>query len=215
MLLHFIDSSLLFDGHSSPLLNTHYGYDTAFVSKVAAAKTDDEVKKIILSDLQVDVEHISPGCIELVRWAIRMVSERAAALAACAIGSVVIHTGNDKPPAEGKDTGVDVGLDGSVAEFLPGFEDGVRKTLRVLLGEEGAKRVRMGLAKDGSGVGGMSCVDRSEADLSSRIDSVASKESTGQASRLKNRGGIRRGHSADWKINQMPIHAFRDTRMQF
>lgn len=42
----------------------------------------------------------------------------------------------------------------SVAEFLPNFEPRVRKALRVLLGEKGEQRVRMGLAKDGSGVGG-------------------------------------------------------------
>lgn len=41
----------------------------------------------------------------------------------------------------------------SVAEFLPGFEGRVRKALVVLLGADGEKRVRMGLAKDGSGVG--------------------------------------------------------------
>ena len=46
----------------------------------------------------------------------------------------------------------------SVAEFLPGFQDRVREALKVLLGEEGTARVRMGLAKDGSGVGGMSCL---------------------------------------------------------
>ena len=43
-----------------------------------------------------------------------------------------------------------------VAEFLPGFQDRVREALKVLLGDEGEKRVRMGLAKDGSGVGGQS-----------------------------------------------------------
>lgn len=41
-----------------------------------------------------------------------------------------------------------------MAEFLPNFEQRVRKALKVLLGEDGEKRVRMGLAKDGSGVGG-------------------------------------------------------------
>jgi hypothetical protein len=45
-----------------------------------------------------------------------------------------------------------------VAEFLPGFQDRVREALKILLGEEGTARVRMGLAKDGSGVGGMSCL---------------------------------------------------------
>jgi hexokinase len=46
----------------------------------------------------------------------------------------------------------------SVSEFLPEFEPRVRKALQALLGES-ANRVRMGLAKDGSGVGGMSRVD--------------------------------------------------------
>lgn len=32
----------------------------------------------------------------------------------------------------------------------------MREALKILLGEEGTARVRMGLAKDGSGVGGMS-----------------------------------------------------------
>jgi hexokinase len=41
-----------------------------------------------------------------------------------------------------------------VAEFLPGFQDRVREALKILLGEKGAARIRMGLAKDGSGVGG-------------------------------------------------------------
>jgi hypothetical protein len=45
-----------------------------------------------------------------------------------------------------------------VAEFLPGFQNRVREALKILLGEEGTARVRMGLAKDGSGVGGRSCL---------------------------------------------------------
>lgn len=43
-----------------------------------------------------------------------------------------------------------------MCEFLPNFDGRVRKALKVILGEEGEKRVRMGLAKDGSGVGGES-----------------------------------------------------------
>jgi hexokinase len=46
-----------------------------------------------------------------------------------------------------------------VAEFLPGFEGRVREALKIVLGEEGEKRVRIGLAKDGSGVGGMSTLE--------------------------------------------------------
>jgi hexokinase len=112
ILLHLIDSGHLFSGHSSQILNTHYGYDTAFVSAVEGAQSADDVRHIIIKDLKIPKEHLSEGCVELVRWACRIVSERACALAACAIAAVILHTGNDKTPEGEEDTGVDVGLDG-------------------------------------------------------------------------------------------------------
>ena len=52
----------------------------------------------------------------------------------------------------------------SVAEFLPHFSERVREALGHILGEESEKRIRIGLAKDGSGVGGefssLSFIDR-------------------------------------------------------
>jgi hexokinase len=39
-------------------------------------------------------------------------------------------------------------------QHYPDFEERMREALRILLGEEVEKRVEMGLAKDGSGVGG-------------------------------------------------------------
>jgi hexokinase len=50
---------------------------------------------------------------------------------------------------------IDIGVDGSVVEHYPGFEALMRGALREVeeLGEEGEKRIRMGVAKDGSGVG--------------------------------------------------------------
>ena len=50
---------------------------------------------------------------------------------------------------------IDVGVDGSLVEFYPGFEELVREALREVpeIGELGEKRVRIGIAKDGSGVG--------------------------------------------------------------
>ena len=44
----------------------------------------------------------------------------------------------------------------SVAEFLPGFAEHVRTALGSILGEAGEKRISLGLAKDGSGIGGES-----------------------------------------------------------
>ena len=59
------------------------------------------------------------------------------------------------PPPNIQDEPIDIGVDGSVVEFYPGFEKYVREALRDVpeLGERGEKRIRMGVAKDGSGVG--------------------------------------------------------------
>lgn len=70
-----------------------------------------------------------------------------------------------------------------MAEFLPGFEGRVRDALRVLLGEKGASRVRMGLAKDGSGVGAALTALQAKKALEKRLDTktvTGSKEATGR-----------------------------------
>ncbi|KAH7120222.1 putative glucokinase [Dactylonectria estremocensis] len=50
---------------------------------------------------------------------------------------------------------IDIGVDGSLFEFYPTFEENIRGALRDIpeIGIEGEKRVTMGLARDGSGVG--------------------------------------------------------------
>jgi hypothetical protein len=42
----------------------------------------------------------------------------------------------------------------SLIEFYPHFEETLRESLRILVGAEVEKRVNIGMAKDGSGVGG-------------------------------------------------------------
>jgi hexokinase len=50
---------------------------------------------------------------------------------------------------------IDVGVDGSLVEFYPDFEEHIRQALREVaeIGDEGEKKIRIGIAKDGSGVG--------------------------------------------------------------
>ena len=50
---------------------------------------------------------------------------------------------------------IPVGVDGSLIQFYPNFERTMRESIRALVGEDIEKRVEIGLAKDGSGVGGM------------------------------------------------------------
>ncbi|KAI9838823.1 MAG: glucokinase [Thelocarpon superellum] len=70
-----------------------------------------------------------------------------------------IPSSSDLPSANEGEGGeaepVDIGVDGSLIEFYPGFEDDLREALREIpeIGPAGEKRIRIGIAKDGSGVG--------------------------------------------------------------
>ncbi len=57
--------------------------------------------------------------------------------------------------AVNEDEIVDIGVDGSLVEFYPGFMDSVREALRSMpeIGAAGERRIRIGIAHDGSGVG--------------------------------------------------------------
>jgi hexokinase len=81
---------------------------------------------------------------------VHAIGKRAARLSAVALGAVVISTNKLK-----EDEVVDIGVDGSLVEYYPGFEDYIREAFREIpeIGEEGEKRIRIGLAKDGSGLG--------------------------------------------------------------
>lgn len=45
-----------------------------------------------------------------------------------------------------------------MVQFYPGFEDRLRDALRDLIGPDAEKKVVIGMAKDGSGVGGTSAI---------------------------------------------------------
>ena len=85
-----------------------------------------------------------------VKTLVHAVGKRAARLAAVALGGVVISTNKLQ-----EDDVVDIGVDGSLVEFYPGFEDYIREAFREIpeIGVEGEKKIRIGLAKDGSGLG--------------------------------------------------------------
>lgn len=150
ILLHLIDAGELFDGYSSEVLNEHYGFDAEFVSTVEGAKSDDDIEATILRILKVPKEHIRPSDLGLVSWAVGLVAHRACYLAATAIAAVILHTA---PNRSSDDKGIDVGVDGSVAQYLPRFDERVHEALAIVLTQEQAKGVTIGLAKDGSGVG--------------------------------------------------------------
>ncbi|KAG9243726.1 hypothetical protein BJ878DRAFT_576320 [Calycina marina] len=75
------------------------------------------------------------------------------------ISEAVFTTANKLADTAGlavnEDEIVDIGVDGSLVEFYPGFEGYLRDALRVTsgIGPVGERKIRIGIAKDGSGVG--------------------------------------------------------------
>ncbi|KZV71425.1 hypothetical protein PENSPDRAFT_605978 [Peniophora sp. CONT] len=208
ILLSFVDASprpILFEGKSTPQLNTHYGLDTEMLSLVEDAWENEEhaagvpepqtngsdlltddalldftkplapenlrpitlhrlqrVRQVVEKYLGFETGAVSLRDAAIVRWACSLVANRAARLSATAVATVAVQMGvisglgSDAKPT-GKAQVIPVGVDGSLIQFYPKFEERLREALRLLIGEEGEKMVTIGLAKDGSGVGAALC----------------------------------------------------------
>ena len=94
--LYLIDDvpPVLFKGLSTPILNTHYGFDASFMSDVEGASTLADAKEVVISRLGFEPEDVSDEDVEIVRWVCELVATREAKLSACAIAAVLIQTGH-------------------------------------------------------------------------------------------------------------------------
>ena len=157
---------------SSPLL-TQWGLDTSFISLARADETEEltSIRRALATQYNVPGASLTDAI--AIRKIASAIGRRAARLAAVALGGVVLGTGNAVVvPGEKEDTAstaattmnnhgsdssnvIDIGLDGSLIEFYPDFEKEMRVALRAMkdLGAVNERRVRIGIAKDGSGVG--------------------------------------------------------------
>lgn len=154
------------DIHSTTLiaedsaLYQQWGIDTSFLS---VAHEDQSVgfkitRQALERDLGIHASSVEDA--EAVKILVDAIGKRSAKLSGVAIGAIVIATGslNTKTTKTGEgedDEIVDIGVDGSLVEYYPGFEDHIREAFREIpeIGSEGEKRIRIGIAKDGSGVG--------------------------------------------------------------
>lgn len=135
-------------------LYKQWGVDTSFLSIVRADTTPglQVTRQTLAHDLGIDAASSEDA--EAVRLLVAAIGKRAARLSALALGGVIISTGNHVPKG-GEDDVVDIGVDGSLVEFYPGFEDHIREAFADIpeIGLQGEQRIRIGIAKDGSGVG--------------------------------------------------------------
>ena len=131
-------------------LYRQWGIDTSFLSIVEEDQSDHfrVTKQTLERELGVNAPS-TEDCVA-VKTLVHAIGKRAARLSAVALGAVVISTNKLQ-----EDEVVDIGVDGSLVEYYPGFEDYIREAFREIpeIGPDGEKKIRIGLAKDGSGLG--------------------------------------------------------------
>lgn len=137
-------------------LHQQWGIDTSFLSTAEADTTSNLglTKQALLNDLGIDAASTEDA--QAVKSLVHAIGRRSARLSAVAIAAIVISTGHHvSRGGDPEDDVVDIGVDGSLVEYYPGFEEEIRGALRAVpeIGEKGEKRIRIGIAKDGSGVG--------------------------------------------------------------
>ncbi|RDA91214.1 hypothetical protein CP533_3384 [Ophiocordyceps camponoti-saundersi (nom. inval.)] len=129
-----------------------WGLDSAIMS-VAASDNSPE-----LSTLRQELENVlqvyNPSLedAQAFKAVCNAVARRAARLSAVAIGAVALKSGKIEDPNEEV---LDIGVDGSLVEHYPFFRDMIYEALLAVdgIGPKGVKKIRIGIAKDGSGVG--------------------------------------------------------------
>ncbi|CCF57678.1 hypothetical protein KAFR_0D00310 [Kazachstania africana CBS 2517] len=135
-------------------LQTPFELDSEVLSHI---EIDDStgLRETELSLLQTLRLPTSPTERKEIQKIVRAISRRSAYLAAVPIAAITIKTGVLSKRYHGE---VEVGCDGSVVEYYPGFRSMLRHALALSpLGSEGERKVHLRLAKDGSGVGAALC----------------------------------------------------------
>lgn len=156
VMISLIDELLLFGGRSSFKMNEQYGFDTANISAILGSSDDKTTRCVLIDEMGMDERFVSEQDVKTVQQVCKFVAVRAARLSAIPIAATILHT-DEASRLKSPDDKIHVGVDGSVVEFLPGFQDEMKKALTEVLGDGVADKVLFGLAKDGSGVGAALC----------------------------------------------------------
>ncbi|KAJ2316420.1 hypothetical protein H4R23_003531 [Coemansia sp. Cherry 401B] len=147
-ILYLVDMRLLFAGRSSEILNKSYTFDTAYMSEIVADNSSElsTVQTVLESTLDVPPTTLQDR--QVVQHVCNMIGTRGVRLSAAAMSAVLLS----RP--ELLDSSVSVGIDGSMYQFYPNFEQDLYKVSRLFLGDDFVdNRLKLHLAKDGSGVG--------------------------------------------------------------
>ncbi|KAF8428226.1 hexokinase-domain-containing protein [Tirmania nivea] len=150
--------------NENPNLYRPWTIDTSFLSLVEADQSEGFATSRELMETELGVSGASEQDVEAVRTIARAIGRRSARLSAVPLAAICIRTVLAEEHAHASVTEslaklskmIDIGVDGSVVEYYPGFEKYLREALREVdtcgLGEL-EPRISIGVAKDGSGVG--------------------------------------------------------------
>lgn len=146
-----MDRNLLFGQHgqATEIVSGHYQFETSYMSSIEADGSDDLAMVREILDTNLNLTNVDDVELRIVKRLCELVGTRAARLAAASIAAIVIHAKVDRK-------GADIGIDGSLYEFYPDFEARIYQGMAELLPDfAGDIRniIRLGLARDGSGVG--------------------------------------------------------------
>ncbi|KAF9323396.1 glucokinase [Linnemannia elongata] len=198
VLVDLIDNRLLFRGQSSHKLDTPWEFLTEYMSVIEEDSTSDleDVRRILEDNLGLgQVESLETHLVavaetsdsnsrgelpresattlsdrQVVKLIVELVGKRSARLAAAALGGILEHTmgytwARNEAERQG---GVDIGVDGSLYGFYPGYESDLVRGLEELFalepemsflfakdGDSGGflEKIRLGRSLDGSSVG--------------------------------------------------------------
>ncbi|ODQ66028.1 hypothetical protein NADFUDRAFT_51298 [Nadsonia fulvescens var. elongata DSM 6958] len=153
ILVDLKSQNLIFKGvESTSKLTTPWSFDTSVSSHVEADETKDfsEIKSTIQK--AIDMVPTEEECSQI-KKVVHAIGKRSAYLSAVPLAGLIVRT-----KALDKFDQVDIGVDGSVVEFYPNFEKMIREALSLsdAVGEH-ESRIKIGVAKDGSGVGAALC----------------------------------------------------------
>ncbi|KAI8388163.1 hexokinase-domain-containing protein [Radiomyces spectabilis] len=150
---------------ASKEISVQWGFETSYMSNIEDDSTSNLSRTKEVLDTNLSIQNASETDCRIIKRVCELVGTRAARLAGCAIAAIVQHCGvNEK--------GADIGIDGSLYEFYPSFEKRTYQAISELMPEypDITKVVRLGLARDGSGVGAALC-----ACVAARMEDIKSK----------------------------------------
>ena len=137
VIVEMIEKGLIFTEKSLPAFSEAYALTTEHLSRTAPGS--DFFDDFSLAD-------VSAADKQIIREICRIISTRSARIAGAAIAAVVAWMDAD---LESNHT---VAIDGALFEKYPGFQDNMTDMLLCVFGDR-AKRIKLELAKDGSGIG--------------------------------------------------------------